>query len=313
MFAPVDRCWVCDGSALVRYHEDGFNFQEYAAQDPELFAYTGERIWLVRCAACGHGQPEKLPTLPGFFDRMYDQRWDERWVEDEFDGTMKDFIFRGILRALNGHGGAGSHRLLDVGAHAGRFMYLAQQRGWTVEGIELNPRTAACAARRTGAPVHQANVHALQADGRRYEAVTMTDVLEHVPEPLKVLSAIAAIVEPGGRIGIKVPHGPAQDRKEKVLAAVSSHTATLATNLVHVNHFSVRSLALALERAGFTDVTVRTGAPELMPLSANNPRGALANAVRLSVYAAARMPGAVHTPLALNLQAFATRSAEPAR
>src|SRR5262249_42424762 len=154
----------------------------------------------------------------------------ERWVEDEFDGQSKDFIFRGILRALNGHGRAGSHRLLDVGAHAGRFMFLAQQRGWTVEGIELNPRTAACAARRTGAPVHQADVHTRQADGRRYEAVTMTDVLEHVPEPLKVLAAIAAIVEPGGRIGIKVPHGPAQDRKEKMLAAVSSHTATLATN-----------------------------------------------------------------------------------
>jgi SAM-dependent methyltransferase len=228
-------------------------------------------------------------------------------VEDEFDGTMKDFIFRGILRSLNGHHGAGSHRLLDIGAHAGRFMFLAQQRGWTVEGIELNPRTAACAARRTGAPVHQVNVHALGADNRGYEAVTMIDVLEHVPEPLSVLAAIAAIVEPGGRIGIKVPHGAAQDRKERVLAAVSSHTPTLATNLVHVNHFSVRSLTLALERAGFTQATVRTGAPELTPLTAADGRGAIANAVRLAVYAAARLPGAVHTPLALNLQAFAVK------
>ena len=35
-------------------------------------------------------------------------------------------------------------------------------------------------------------------------------------------------------------------------------------------------------------------------------RAVLANALRLSVYAAAAMPGGVHSPLALNLQAFAT-------
>ena len=39
---------------------------------------------------------------------------------------------------------------LLLGAHAGRFMHLAQHAGWDVEGIELNPRTAECAARRTG-------------------------------------------------------------------------------------------------------------------------------------------------------------------
>ena len=153
MFAPVERCWICDGATLHRYHQDGFDFQAYATQDPELHAYTGRKVWLVRCAACGHGQPEAQPTLPRFFDRMYDQEWDHRWVEDEFEGGSKDFIFHRVLRALETRHPAAPRRLLDVGAHAGRFMSLAQQDGWTVEGIELNARTAACAARRTGAPV----------------------------------------------------------------------------------------------------------------------------------------------------------------
>src|SRR5438477_459081 len=151
--------------------------------------------------------------------------------------------------------------LLDIGAHAGRFLHLAQADGWTVEGIELNPRTAAFAAKRTGALVHQVNAHALASDGRRFGAVVLTDVLEHIPEPMRLLESIAALVEPGGSIAVKVPNGRAQWIKERALAAGSAHRVALADNLVHVNHFSPRSLALALEHAGFSGVTVRTAPP----------------------------------------------------
>ena len=204
---------------------------------------------------------------------------------------------------------AGARRLLDVGAHAGRFMSLAQSRGWTVEGIELNPRTAACAARRTGAPVHQVNAQTLGAEGRRYSAVTLTDVLEHIPDPVTLLTTVAPLVEPGGLIAVKVPSGPGQWHKERVLAALRpSHEISLAGNLVHVNHFSPRSLALCLTRAGFTDVRLDTGAPELLPIESGEGLSRTAsNALRLAVYMTASVPGGVHTPLALNLQAYARR------
>src|SRR5206468_5086293 len=139
----------------------------YATQDPELNAYTDQTVWLVRCSACGFGQPEKLPSLARFFDRMYDQRWSEDWTEHEFEAAYKDLIFSTILRELKRRAGAIPGRLLDIGAHAGRFMHTARRAGWEVEGIEVNPRTAACAARRTGAPVHRIDAHSLPIGGRR--------------------------------------------------------------------------------------------------------------------------------------------------
>jgi hypothetical protein len=63
---------------------------------------------------------------------------------------------------------------------------------------------------------------------------------------------------------------------------------------------------MALERAGFSKVLVRTAAPELPPDRTSLQRLA-SNAVRMGVYAAARLPGGVHTPLGLNLQAYAER------
>lgn len=303
LFRPVERCWVCDGSSLARYHSSRMEFARYDKQDPELHQYTGQHVWLVRCRACGFGQPEALPTLPNFFDRMYDQHWSEEWVEGEFSSTYKDLIFQGILKELAVRVPSGNRRLLDVGAHAGRFLHLAQDQGWQVEGIELNPRTAAHATARTGAPVHRINAHALALAGHRYSAVVLTDVLEHIPEPARLLSALSALLEPGGVVAVKVPNGAAQLTKERWLARLTRHRISLADNLVHVNHFTPRSLTRALERAGLSRIDVRTAAPELPP--AGSLRGFLDRAIRRGLYAAGSLPGALQTPLALHLQAYA--------
>ena len=295
----IDRCWICGGNNLVRFHEAPFDFREYADEDRDLYAYTGRRVWLVRCATCGFGQPEELPALDRFFDRMYAQRWSDDWIASEFEADYKDFIFASILRSLKQRVPPTMRTLLDVGAHAGRFLHLAQADGWSVEGIELNPRTAAFAAKRTGATVHQVNAHDLAVNGRRFGAVVLTDVLEHIPEPMRLLETIGALVERGGAIAVKVPNGRAQWVKERAFAAVTARRVSVANNLVHVNHFSPRSLTLALEQAGFSNVTIAAAPPEL-------PRPGMSRALRLATFAAASLPGAVHTPFALNLQAYGT-------
>jgi 2-polyprenyl-3-methyl-5-hydroxy-6-metoxy-1,4-benzoquinol methylase len=280
------------------------DFSEYADQDPELHQYTGDHVWLVQCEACGFGQPEALPTLPNFFDRMYDQQWSDAWIQNEFSATYKDLIFSEILNELGRRLPPARRRLLDVGAHAGRFMHLAQERGWTVEGIELNPRTAAYAEARTGAPVHRVNAHTLALDGHRYDAVVLTDVLEHIPEPGRLLDALRKLLEPGGVVAVKVPNGSAQWTKERWLSRLTAHRMSLAENLVHVNQFTPPSLKLALECTGFSGARVATAAPELPPLP--GVRGFVDRAVRRGLFAAASVPGALRTPLALHLQAYAT-------
>jgi 2-polyprenyl-3-methyl-5-hydroxy-6-metoxy-1,4-benzoquinol methylase len=309
LFERVVACWVCGSGNLTPYHTLRFELDAYRSQDQdhELAQYSGQTLELVRCAHCGFGQPAALPTLPRFFDRMYDQRWDEAWVAREFDADYKDLIFRTILREVERRARSGGRRLLDVGAHAGRFLHLAREAGWEAEGIELNPRTAAYAAARTGLPVHQMNAQALADRGQRYDAVVLTDVLEHIPEPVALLTMLASLTTHDGVIAVKVPCGPSQVIKEEVLAAISAHRVTLADNLVHVNHFSPRSLALALERADF-DPTVTAAAPELQPSHPRSVRTLASNAVRLTIYGLARLPGGVHSPLAFNLQAYGRRN-----
>ena len=294
---------MCGATDLRAYHESVVDLVAYAGQDPELAEYRCESVRLVRCTACGFGQPEHLPTLPRFFDRMYDQLWSPEWIQQEFEGTYKDLIFGRILSTLDRKVQRRPRRLLDVGAHAGRFLGMAHDAGWVAEGIELNPRTAAYAARRTRLPVHHRNAEDLRVLDGAFDAVTLTDVLEHVPRPVPMLQRLRAVMREDGWIAVKVPCGPAQRLKEEWRSRlVRGYRPRLADNLVHVNHFSPGSLRLALGRAGFDRVRIEVGAPECPP-SPVASRG-----IRLGLYYAARaLPFGTETPLALNLQAFARR------
>lgn len=305
-FVDIGACWVCGGSAFTREHEAILDLDVYRHQHPGLADYTGETVWFHRCSRCGFTQPERVPALEEFFDLLYDQLWSLEWVRQEFESDYKDFIFRTILEGLSKRTSAG-RRLLDVGAHAGRFMHLAGNAGWQPEGIELNPRTASYAATRTGLPVHVVNVGRLPRLDRRYGAITLIDVLEHVPEPVTVLSRVGDALEAGGWVAVKVPCGPAQRLKERVRARVlRGYRPRLADNLVHVNHFSPAALEAALQRVGLRSVTVDIAPPELPP--ADDYRGRLSNLFRRSLYHAGRLvPYGVETPLALNLLAFAQK------
>ncbi len=306
-FAPLAACWVCGGRALTPVTTAIFELAEYARQDPELARYTDACVEIVRCATCGFGQPAALPNLPDYFARMYDQRWSAEWMGVELRSGYKDLIFRTVLAGLEARGAGEERSLLDLGAHVGRLIQLAAERGWSAEGVELNPSTAAFAARETGLPVHRADASVLSAEGRRFNAVTLVDVLEHIPDPVPALASARSVLRPGGWIAVKVPHGRVQLRKEHLRRALDrGYRPTVADNLVHVNHFGPRSLAMALERAGFVEARVEIAAPELMPPGPARARRLVGNALRLAAWRAGRaIPGGRETLLGLHLLAFA--------
>jgi SAM-dependent methyltransferase len=304
---PVAACWVCGSGHLERVHDARLDLSEYRQQDPELAAYSGQRVPIVRCAACGFAQPASLPALPRFFERMYDQRWSAEWVQREHHAPYKDWIFDAVLSELELRLPSERRRVLDIGAHAGRFVARARSRGWDADGLELNPRTAAYAAAATGGRVHHGDLETWEPHGAGYDAVTMTDVLEHIPDPRTALRRARQLLRAGGWIAVKVPNAPAQRVKESMRSWLRhGYQPTLADNLVHVNHFSPASMRKALEREGFSAVDLIVAAPELPDGHSSAER--FDRFARTLAYRVARaMPGGTRTPLAFNLQAYARR------
>lgn len=104
-------------------------------------------------------------------------------------------------------------RVLDLGCGRGRHLHaLAVREGVFAVGADLSLADMAEARRAwrellPGAPLtlSLADAHRLPFEDDAFDAVICSEVLEHVEDWEGVLSEIARIVRPGGRIGLSVP------------------------------------------------------------------------------------------------------------
>src|SRR6478752_4366394 len=82
--ATTGPCWVCGGTELERVWHDPFDLSAF----PRFGAYAHEGhapSWVVRCRACGFGQPESLPAVDDFFETLYGMDWTPEALDREFD------------------------------------------------------------------------------------------------------------------------------------------------------------------------------------------------------------------------------------
>lgn len=97
---------------------------------------------------------------------------------------------------------AGRHvsggRWLDIGCGAGLLIQLAQQAGFSGEGIELSADRRAIAAAQTGVPVHGSPVEDVAFPDDSFDVVSMINVFSHLISPTRTFAELARILRPGG-------------------------------------------------------------------------------------------------------------------
>jgi len=97
-------------------------------------------------------------------------------------------------------------RLLDIGCGNGAYLALMKQLGWTVAGIETDAKAAAVAQSHFGISVFVGTVDDAPFEEASFDVVTMSHVLEHVPDPVRFLQVAARFLKPGGRMVIITPN-----------------------------------------------------------------------------------------------------------
>ena len=220
-------CLVCDGThAEQRFVQRGYPVfrcsgcgLEFVAPIPspsELADYyhRGYAVPLERYAAAGHRNIARIVDL-------------ERWCPA-----------RG--------------RLLELGASYGHSLALARDRGWDVVGVELSPTASAHARSHFGLTVFNCDLaDAPLADGR-FDAVIGWHVLEHVRNPKDQLLRLAALLKPGGMLGLRVPN------IESFGARVAGQWWPWMCPPAHLWFFSSATLPRLLRSCGFEVTEVKT-------------------------------------------------------
>ena len=141
---------------------------------------------------------------------------------------------------------AGGGRLLDVGCANGEFLIRMRDLGWEVEGIDPDPRAVEI-AQAAGLDVRLGVLEEATAPDERYDAITLSHVIEHLHDPPAVLRACLRALRPGGRIWIATPNMDAHGRRE-----FGPSWAGLDPPR-HLVLFTRVALERALAEAGFAD------------------------------------------------------------
>ena len=96
--------------------------------------------------------------------------------------------------------------VLDVGAGSGEFAYLMTQRGKRVTGIEPNKGYAAYCRDDLELDVRTAHLATDLFEPGSFDLIRLNHVLEHLNDPVRYLSMIAAWLRPKGILYVEVPN-----------------------------------------------------------------------------------------------------------
>lgn len=200
---------------------------------------------VVRCPACGHMQLESFPA-------------DEVLAEAYREAVSGDYIAEEagqrataawVLARIERHVAPGE--LLDLGCWVGFLLAEARDRGWRGLGVEPSDFAAAFARERLGLDVLTAGIDEAALPQRKFDAVFMGDVIEHLIDPGASLDRIATLLVPNGVLALALP-----DAGSRLARAMGPRWWSVLPT--HVQYFTRESLATLLRWRGYEPLVVRT-------------------------------------------------------
>jgi SAM-dependent methyltransferase len=208
---------------------------------------------IIACAMCGFRHVAPLPTeaeLEHAYREAYYTEEKPSFIayageDEEWQALASRDRLEAFERILPGS----RRRILDVGCGPGYFLKAAKERGWRTTGIEPS-RQASAHARELGIDVTEGffNDETAPTLGR-FDVVHFNNVLEHVPNPIRIVARARDLLDAGGIICLNVPNDftPFQMSAASALKLPEWWVAPPH----HLNYFDFDSLSHLVTRLGF--------------------------------------------------------------
>jgi len=130
----------------------------------------------------------------------YSEGSDEAFVSQ---AKGREITFKKSLKLINKYAEKG--KILDIGTAGGSFLHVAEEEGWEVHGIEPNRWMGEWGKKHYGIDIKPGTIFDHKYPDNYFDAVSLWDVLEHVPDPKKTLNECNRILKEGGVLIVNYP------------------------------------------------------------------------------------------------------------
>jgi SAM-dependent methyltransferase len=182
----------------------------------------------------------------------------DSWLKEE---RARDALWRRRVNKLLPHKAEGN--LLDIGAGIGQFLHHARPFFTHVAGTEVSASAIRLAREKYGIELCPVEAEELNMPLGSFDNITLFHVLEHVPDPLRLIARCRGLLRPQGMLAIAVPNDVlAWSSKIKKLgkrlglapfqkfSPVLGISRAGASREIHLSHFTPVVLRRLLKNAG---------------------------------------------------------------
>ncbi|MGC1812316.1 MAG: HAD-IA family hydrolase, partial [Candidatus Binataceae bacterium] len=230
-------CWLCGSSSHVEFAASSLPENPSSNLVRITDFHYGQTGHLLKCVDCGFvfADAESVQAIEPLYSTLVDPDYQE-------SAGARERAFAHIVRRIREIRPA-AKTLLDVGAGLGGFCLQSQGAGFEAEGVE--PSAWAVAQGQTnGVTLHHGYFPDALSVNKKFDVITVLDVIEHVGRPVELLDACRKHLNPGGLLVVVTPD-------------IGSITARLLGRrwwhfrFAHIGYFSRRTMRAALGTASF--------------------------------------------------------------
>jgi len=227
------------------------------SHDPRHFLTDNRGVNIEVCSRCSF-----LFMNPRYSDAHLDEfyaHYTELEDRDHWDEALSygHGFYLAQLEAFRAPG-----TLLDIGCGNGHLLAAGQRRGWQVTGQDVSSTSCHAVSERLGVEVLCGDFLNMEFD-RRFDGISMHQVLEHVKDPWSFVEKIHSLLNPSGVFFVATPNiwslGNRLKYSYERMGLRKSEIGNYFDSSHHLNYFTPKTMKRLLSRADFTVKAVRNG------------------------------------------------------
>jgi SAM-dependent methyltransferase len=229
------QCIICGGSLI-----------EFKTLYDDRYGYPGE-FSIAKCTCCGHKSlnssfnSNEITCLYSDYYPRSSNKLGEYKPHQEISGIdswLRGDRFHAFRWVPN------NVRVLDIGCGFGETLGYHQARGCDAYGVEADTNISRV-AEKFGYNVHVGLFDPDIYETNYFDYITMDQVIEHISNPIEMLSNVAKVMKPGGTLILSTPNANGWGSKIFGGRWINWHVP------YHLQFFTKNSIGIMANKSGF--------------------------------------------------------------